>query len=291
MKSLALLVKEIIETGLSQEGKGKGKRSGSHDVQHPGIKSASNVLRGLSSANCKIEYYLSAYEKIYATHKKQLFNSASNPGWMTEIVVKAELGDSRNGVCLNLSMAMNSAIKMRKAIEDKKYANPNDRDEAYGNYKYSYVDLLYYKLIIVIIDALPEGNSDIKKLTKLADEFKSRTYLNSSSTSEDESDDSKPSLGKTVSEISGDKISSKALENMIGTFANNASALEKVKDVVANIKPGDGNPLENTELLTSTVTSIAPIFSNIINDMAKAQKKASESSSESSGTEESQSDD
>ena len=282
MKALALLVKEIIETGLPRQPKG------SKTNVHPGVRTAENVIKGLLSANCKIEYYLPAYEKIYTTHKRAILKSRSNLYWMTEIVVKAELGDAKSGVCLNLSMAMNSAMKMRKAIEDKKYSNPNDKDEAFGNYKFVYVSLLHYRLLTVIIDAIPPDHADIDKLTELMEEFKAETHLNSDESDSESSDESKPSLGKTVSELSGDKITSKGIENIIGSFASNASAFEKVKEVVTNMKATDGNPLENTELLTSTVTSIAPIFNTMFTDMANAQKKKVSSSSEDdSGSDES----
>jgi hypothetical protein len=284
MKALAFLVKEIIETGLPKQSKGS---KANKDV-HPGVRSATNVINGLSSANCKIECYLSSYESIYNTHRKLILKSSTDLYWMTTIVVKAELGGPKSGVCLNLSMAMNSAMKMRKAIEEKRYSNPNDKDEAFGNYKYGYVTLLHYRLLAVIIDSLPEYHDDMNKLKRLLEAFKKETHLNSDeSNSDDESDDDKPSLGKTVSELSGDKITSKGIENIIGSFANNASAFEKVKEVVSNMKATDGNPLENTELLTSTVTSIAPIFNSMFSDMANAQKKKQSSSSE----EDSESDD
>ena len=284
MKALALLVKEVIETGLPKQ----PKTVKVNKEVHPGVRCANNVIKGLSSANCKIEYYLVSYANIHTANRKQILKSEDDLYWMTEKVIKAELGESKNGVCLNLSMAMNSAMKMRKAIEMKKYANPNDKDEAYGNYKYGYVNLLHYRFLVVVIDSLPDGHKDISALSELVASFKSNTHLCSDSSSGDDSDESKPSIGKTATEIAGEKMSSKSIEKMIGTFANNAAAFEKVKDVVTNLKATEGNPLENTELLTSTVTSIAPIFNNMFTEMAKSQQANDSNSEESeSGSEDS----
>lgn len=279
MKALGLLVKEVIETGIPRQRGAKTKPT----TEHPGVKAAIMIIKGLNSANCKIEFYLKPYATIFAENRRDIFASATELYWMTPIVVKAHLGDPKHHAYLHLSMAMNSAMKMRKTIDEKKYNNPNDKEEALGDYKYGYVDLLHYRFLAVVIDALGEDHKDVTRLQGLLEKFKALTHLGAESSDDEASDDEKPSIGKTISKLAGEKHSTKGIEKAVNSMVSNTDVFENVKNIVKDMGATEGNPLENTELLVKTVTSMAPIFTGMFEGMSQSQngKDSSESGSES----------
>lgn len=273
MLALAHLVKEIIKSG---QPKHKGIKSPS---DHPCIKSVDRIIKGLEGANCKIEFYLKPYrETIYAEHRSAFLKSQT-PLWLTEFTIKAYLGDPKLDAYVAISMAMNTAVKLRKAIEERKYSNPNDKEEALGHFHCLYQSLLYYRLLVVIIDSLGPDHKDVSKLNSIVEKFKDQSGMGSDESSSESSEDGRPSLGKTLSKHAGEKHSTKEIEKTVSQIMGSKDAIVKVKDVVGRLG-SEGNPLENKELLAETVAAVGPMFSDMFKNMAANANKDEETSSE-----------
>lgn len=280
MLELANLVKEIARAG--QPSKGNKELA-----KHPVIKSADRVINGLKSANCEIEYYLKPYRtEIYPKNREIILKSKADPEWLTEVLINAYLGNPKLNICLCISMAMNTAFKMRKAIETK-YKNINDREEALLGLHGTYVYMLYYKFLVVIVDALGEDHRDVTRLRSIIEKVKDLCPINSddSDGSGEESGEGK-SLGKTVSSLSGDKKSTKEIEKTVGSIIGNTDAINKMKNVMEKInKSGKSNPLEDDETIIEAVREVGPMFRDMFENINKDMKGDEESSS---GSEESE---
>lgn len=274
MLELAELVKEI--TRVAQPTKGNKELT-----KHPVIRPANRIVDGLKAANCVIESYLKPYRlDIYPKNKEIILKKKEDPEWMTDVLITAYLGDPKLKACLCISMAMNTAFKLRKAIETK-YKNVNDREEALLGVHGTYPYLLYLKFLIVVCDAIGQDHRDISRLSNIIEKLKDMLPgMSDNSDSDSESSDG-PSLGRTVSGIAGEKKSTKDIERTVSGIIGNKDSIDKMKDVMQRLNKG-GNPLENTDLIVEAVTEVGPMFKDMFENMTKNMNNEDDSEESSS---------
>jgi hypothetical protein len=298
LKSFALLVKEILETKQDEKISSKTKKQ-----TNPLIEAANRYIKSLDTANCNVSIHHKLYTEYYKDYSKYILKSDKNPSWMNEQKnsINIQLGKGtafeNKNITLKISVACNTALKMKSDIDDTEYDNPNDREEAMGNYVYQFVDLFYYRLLMVIRDALEvsdEEHPDLKKIDKLILHHREKTHLKPSSGSSSSSDEDTGAagIGNFLKNVTGSQnFPSKSITKTLEDITSNPEVKDKLATTFDTIeKKSKGNKkLDGKEMFSSVMEDLAPalggIFDVISNTTEQTEKKTKTTEHVSSDTE------
>jgi hypothetical protein len=281
LKHLAILVKEVIQSGTNNNLQSGHKKSPS-----PIIIYADNYIKSLKHSGCKPEIHYKLYNELYEKYRPKFLNSDSNPFWMNqesesiEIHVGKGTGFERLKIILKLSLAFNKAIKMRETIENAKYDNINDKEEAYNDYKYQYLDLLYYRLFKVISNSDPP-KKDIKKINKLTDYFLMRTHLDGQEESSNEADFPLKNL------IPGEakSIPQKTILGAMEKINSDSNISKKINNIFSVAEKSKKDNKSDKDLMKEMVQQFLPLVEDINHAMTgEDNKDKSEEESENTTT-------
>ncbi len=287
LRHLALIVKEIFEVSpdTSQIISSKKKEL------RPHIAYCNTYINSLTTANCKVSIHHVLYYNLFQTYRTQFLHLEDNLSWMNneKQSINIQLGKGtkfeKQNITLKLSMACNIAIKMKKVIDDKDYDNINDQEEARSGFRYQFLDIFYYRLIIVIIDSLPKTEkSDMRLLIDIADKFRANTHLKSdeSDTSSDEETGAN-ALGQTINNMTGGSIGGKELTNALKSITSNPKITTRLAGIFSTLeqKTKEGEGTDSKDIISSMVSDIAPVLGetfDALGDLGLGKKKTNDDS-------------
>jgi len=277
IRHLAKLVVEIIATAK--------KDKDNIFCKHAGI-----YIQQLDSVNCNAMVHHKLYAELYTDYKDKWLSTKKDVEWMNKESnpISAHLGKAdpslkKRNMVLKISVAANCAIKMRHDIENKKYANINDKEEAYGDYKYQYLDLLFYRLFSVMVNALTAVGGftakEISRLTALATHFRSLTHLKPKEEGEESSDSEEGiSLGKIAGKLTGKNVPTKEITGAIEKITSNENITDKMSDIFNSAEEAKKKGASNKEMFASMFKNIGPLLDEL-EEGVNANKEGSDSSS------------
>jgi hypothetical protein len=296
VKNFALLVKEILETKNDEKVSSRTTKK----AKSPIIEAANRYIKSLDTANCNVLIHLKLFLEYYQEFSKYILKSDKNPEWMNnhKNAINIQLGKGtafeNKNITLKISVACNIALKMKSDIDEASYDNDNEKEEALGNYTYQFVDLFYYRLLLVIKDALEINNlkDDIKKIDKLIVHHKAKTHLNSSSSSSSSEDDDGDTGAGGISNFlknvtGGENISAKHITKTLEDITSKKEITDKLASTFDNIekKSKGKEKMGGKEMFSSVMEDLAPALGSIFDAMGTGTDKPKTTEHVSSDTE------
>ena len=289
LKTLALLIKEIIECG-------QGFSQGSKKPKNLVIVQAEKYISALGSVNCKVGSHHILYKEFYDKHRSFILKSKKEPDWMLNLSIDIHLGKGttfeKHKIILKLSIAYNVAYKMKEDIEKAKYRNENERQLALSDYKCQFANLLHYRILMVVIDALGPNHNDIDKLTALSNHFRMEAGLGSSESSSDsnssEEETGAEGIAKLMGNIAGNsklagKGKGKEVVKAVEAISSNPDLTSKINTAFEKLQKGKSVKKSNKETFSEVIEDIYPVFEQAIEMMEKG-RNGNNSSDESSSS-------
>lgn len=285
--SLAKLVKELLSMNGNVISSSRSK-----PVVNPLARQAERYISVLHSANCKIEAHHALYRDMFSEHRHSFLKSVGHEDWMKDHSINIHLGkgtDFENRkMILKISVACTNAYELRENIKNASYKNENMRERALGSSDYQYLALFYFRLLIVIKNALGEKHRDHSALVKLIAHYQEEADL----LSEEDEDTEKPKgegINRLVNDLSGGKakIDSKNVVDVIEKVTSNSDMIDKITDTMREVGNNKG---DRTKVFAKMAEEVAPVFMDIFDSVAGGANKEEGSGSE-SGSESSSEDD